>query len=144
MQKHFHAGLVHFYIGMLYAVTPKMSDQMIGPNVLSYTSVNFNDCLNGGQLHYDWDKITVTRLNHILTSATAPSSVGLPVTLRPWLPYLQCMPSCYSGSVHNHWPSLWKSQLVTLLSQQNSCFSWCLYQRVNLPGYFGVEQRARG
>jgi len=25
--------------------------------------VNFNDCLTGGQLHYDWDKITVTWLN---------------------------------------------------------------------------------
>jgi len=23
--------------------------------------VNFNDCLTGDQLHYDWDKITVTR-----------------------------------------------------------------------------------
>jgi len=32
----------------------------------------FNDSLTGGQLHYDWDKVTVTQLNHILTSVTTP------------------------------------------------------------------------
>jgi len=46
-----------------------------------------NDCLSGGQLHYDWDKITVTRLNEShLTYATTPLSV---VTLRPWPLYAQ-------------------------------------------------------
>jgi len=43
--------------------------------------VNFSDCLTGSQLHYDWDKITVTHLNHILTSATTPSSTGHNATL---------------------------------------------------------------
>jgi len=44
--------------------------------------VHFNDCLTGGQLHYDWDnKITVTQLNHILTSTTTPSSTGHTATL---------------------------------------------------------------
>jgi len=51
LRKRFRAGLVHFYIWVLYAVTPKIVKS--NDNVLSYTSVNFNDCLNGGQLHYD-------------------------------------------------------------------------------------------
>jgi len=58
--------------GVLYAVMLKIVKS--NDNVLSYTCVNFNDCLTGGQLHYDWDMIIVTRLNYILTSATTPSS----------------------------------------------------------------------
>jgi len=41
----------------------------------------FNDCQTGGHLHYDWDKITVTWLNHILTSVTTPVSIGHTATL---------------------------------------------------------------
>jgi len=43
----------------------------------------FNDCLTGSHLHYDWDKIrpTITRLNHILMSATTPSSTSHTVRL---------------------------------------------------------------
>jgi len=53
-------------------------------NILSYTCVNFNECVTGGQLHYDGDNnITLTRLNHILMSPTTPLSTGhtaLPAT----------------------------------------------------------------
>jgi len=71
----------HFYVEVLYTVTPKIVKS--NDNVLSYTICvyKFNDCLTSSQLHYDWDKITVTRLNHILASATSPSSTGYTATL---------------------------------------------------------------
>jgi len=40
-----------------------------------HTRLNFNDCLTSGQLHYNWGKITVIRLNHFNAHFT-PSSTG--------------------------------------------------------------------
>jgi len=39
------------------------------PTTQFFTGRKFNICLTGGQLHYDWDKITVTWLNHSSFSA---------------------------------------------------------------------------
>ena len=52
------AGLVHFILGVLYVVAPKLvksCDMCCPPRVCK-----FNDCLTGGQLHYNWDKTTVS------------------------------------------------------------------------------------
>jgi len=90
--------------------------------------VNFNDCvIISGQLHYDWDnKITVTRLNHILLSPTIPL-----IIYRSYFDLdhstpnaMKRMSSCYSDTIH-----------VIVTAIQNLCFSWWLYRRVNWTSY---------
>ena len=61
---------------VLFAVMLKIFKSI--DNVLSHM-YKFNDIYS--QLQYDWNKITVTPMNYILTSATTPSSIGHIVTL---------------------------------------------------------------
>ena len=56
-----------------------------------------NDSLTGGQLHYDWNKITVS-LGWI-TFWRLRWLPRLPVTLQPWPFYSQRVPSCYSDRI---------------------------------------------
>ena len=74
-------------------------------------------------LHYDLDnKVTVTQLNHILTSVTTPLIVyQTTATLTTLLPMHA---TCHSDTIH-----------VIVTANQNSCFSWWLYRRVKSTGY---------
>ena len=87
-------------MGVLYAVMLKIDRSK--DNMLSNTLCKFNDCVTGGQLYYDWGKIrpTVTRVNHILTSATTPSFSDHTATLTAVLTTHAKSTSCYAGPVH--------------------------------------------